>query len=339
MLRVPYAELRDTLQRALLNLGLDEPRAKLCAELFTQTTCDGVYTHGVNRFPRFVRTIQNGTVRVDGVANCTHRFGALEQWNGNSGPGNLNAHRCMECAIDLAKEYGVGCVALSNTTHWMRGGTYGWQAADAGAIGICWTNTLPNLPPWGSSQPRLGNNPLVLAVPRQGGHIVLDMAMSQFSFGALESYRKQGEMLPVIGGFDSSGELTRDPVAIEASQRPLPIGYWKGSGLAMMLDLIAAIVSGGKITAQIPSDPEHEGGVSQVFIVLNIDAVGGVASATRLGDGAIASIRSGAGNFGSGQIGGSDVRYPGERVLQIRRDNLQHGVPVDDVIWKQLLAR
>lgn len=79
----------------------------------------------------------------------------------------------------------------------MRGGTYGWQAADAGVIGICWTNTRPNLPPWGASDPRIGNNPLVIAVPRASGHVVLDMAMSQFSYGALSSYRMRGELLPV----------------------------------------------------------------------------------------------------------------------------------------------
>jgi 3-dehydro-L-gulonate 2-dehydrogenase len=112
----------------------------------------------------------------------------------------------------------------------MRGGSYGWQAADAGMIGVCWTNTLPNLPPWGGTKPTLGNNPLVIAVPRNEGHVVLDMAMSQFSFGALETYRKCDEQLPVVGGFDGKGQLTSDAGEIEASGRPLPIGYWKAPG-------------------------------------------------------------------------------------------------------------
>ena len=140
------------------------------------------------------------------------------------GPGNLNAYECMGRAISLSRENGVGCVALANTNHRMRGGTYGWQAADAGVIGICWTNTMANLPPWGSIEPRLGNNPLVIAIPRPNGHVVLDIAMSQFSYGALASYRTRGELLPVDGGFDTAGESTRDPAAIEESQRPLPIG-------------------------------------------------------------------------------------------------------------------
>ena len=184
-------------------------------------------------------------------------------------PGNLNAWHSMERAIALSREHGMGCVALANTNHWMRGGSYGWQAADAGVIGICWTNTLPNLPPWGASDPRVGNNPLVIAVPRPAGHIVLDMAMSQFSYGALASYRVRGELLPVDGGFDSDGRLTRDPGAIEDSNRPLPIGFWKGSGLALMLDLLAAMLSGGKASYQIEPIPERETRVSQVFIAID----------------------------------------------------------------------
>src|SRR5207245_1614278 len=116
--------------------------------------------------------------------------GALERWDGRRGAGMLNAARATDRAVTLARTHGVGVVALGNTNHWMRGGGYGWRAADAGVVLLCWTNTLPNLPPWvpnGSAPPRLGNNPLVVAVPRADGrHVVLDMAMSQFSFGALE---------------------------------------------------------------------------------------------------------------------------------------------------------
>ena len=87
-------------------------------------------------------------------------------------------------------------------------------------IGICWTNTSPNLPPWGTTESRLRNNPMVIAVPRRSGHLVIDMAMSQFSYSALASYRIRGEQLPVEGSFDSEGKLTRDSAAIETSKRP-----------------------------------------------------------------------------------------------------------------------
>ncbi|HLO05281.1 MAG TPA: Ldh family oxidoreductase, partial [Terriglobales bacterium] len=170
MLRVSYQELFDALVRVLLKLGFEPERARLCAQLFTDTTRDGVYSHGLNRFPRFVAMIRNGSIDIHAKPELVTGSGPLERWDGKIGPGNLNANHCMDRTIALAREHGMGCVALANTNHWMRGGSYGWQAADAGMIGICWTNTLPNLPPWGADDPRVGNNPLVIAVPRADGH-------------------------------------------------------------------------------------------------------------------------------------------------------------------------
>jgi 3-dehydro-L-gulonate 2-dehydrogenase len=233
----------------------------------------------------------------------------------------------MERAIAISREHGIGCVALANTNHWMRGGSYGWQAAEAGAIGICWTNTLPNLPPWGASDPRIGNNPLIIAVPRASGHVVLDMAMSQFSYGALASYRKRGEPLPVEGGFDSVGNLTRDPAAIEASKRPLPIGYWKGSGLSLLLDMVAALLSGGCATHQIPAESERETKMSQVFFAIDPAAAAQSGAPNDIADQIIAHLQ----RHSSPSEG--EVRYPGQRVLQTRKQNLAEGIPVDPEIW------
>lgn len=324
-MRIAYQELFETLERVLLKTGFAEERAKLCAKLFTDTTCDGVYSHGLNRFPRFLRMIENGSVDIHAEPELMTAFGSLERWNGNRGVGNLNAATCMERAISLARENGIGCVALANTNHWMRGGSYGWQAADAGMIGICWTNTLPNLPPWGASESRLGNNPLVIAVPRANGHVVLDMAMSQFSFGALESYRKRGELLPVGGGFDSEGNLTRDAAAIEQARRVLPIGYWKGSGLSLVLDMIAAMLSGGLATHQIALEPELETAISQTFIAINLPGLDRDGFADGLADQIIGNLQD-----------GGHVRYPGEKALQTRKENMEKGILVDEAVWNEV---
>ena len=181
----------------------------------------------------------------------------------------------MDRAIALGREHGIGCVALGNTNHWMRarnlrlaGGRGRASSASAGPTPcpICRHGAEPSAV--------IGNNPLVIAVPRAGGPVVLDMAMSQFSYGQLESYRKRGEMLPVDGGFDSEGNLTRDPGAIEKSWRPLPIGYWKGSGLSVVLDMIAAMMALGQATHQIAHDPLLEAGISQMFVAMNPAAFG-----------------------------------------------------------------
>jgi 3-dehydro-L-gulonate 2-dehydrogenase len=329
MLRVIYPKLYEELLRVLLKTGFEPERAALCARLFADTSRDGVYSHGLNRFPRFIEMIGKGIVRVHAEAICVAREAALERWDGQLGPGNLNAYRCMERAIELAHERGLGCVALANTNHWMRGGSYGWQAAEAGVIGICWTNTMPNMPPWGASHSRLGNNPLVIAVPRPLGHVVLDTAMSQFSYGALESYRKRGEQLPVFGGFDLEGRLTRDPRAIEQSGRPLPIGFWKGSGLALMLDMLAALLSGGQATHQVPATPDLEAGLSQVFLAFNVSSFDGPEVAERVTDQIIKHLQMSANED-------EKVRYPGERTLETRRRNLEEGIPVEPDIWQHV---
>jgi 3-dehydro-L-gulonate 2-dehydrogenase len=330
MIRIPYEEVVSTLSGALMRLGLGAEDAALSARLFAEASRDGVHSHGVRRFPRFVEMVRAGAVDIAGRAEPVTRHGPIERWDGHRGPGNVNAHRCMARAIELARSHGMGCVALADTSHWMRGGSYGWQAADAGLIGICWTNTMPNLPPWGAIEPRLGNNPLVIAVPRAAGHVVLDTAMSQFSFGGLEAYRLRGEPLPVEGGYDADGKLTRDPAAIEETGRVLPIGYWKGSGLALMLDLVAAVLSGGRATHEIAPDPMREAGVSQLFIAIDPAALGPAAAAEETAERVVAHFR--------GTAAGETVRYPGERVLRDREESLAAGVPVDPLLWERILA-
>ena len=187
-LRVPFDTLHAVLAEALRRRGMARARADLCARLFAEASRDGVASHGLNRFPRFLRMIARGVVDLSAEPVCVSASGAIERWDGQRGPGNLNARAAMARAITVARSHGLGCVALGNTNHWMRGGSYGWQAAEAGVIGICWTNTLANVPPWGATDPRIGNNPLVVAVPRPPGHVVLDMALSQFSVGALNAY-------------------------------------------------------------------------------------------------------------------------------------------------------
>jgi 3-dehydro-L-gulonate 2-dehydrogenase len=330
MPRIAFDEVHSVLTRALLKLGFERERADSCARLFAESSRDGVGSHGINRFPRFVEQVRKGVVDIHASPQPVMRAGALERWDGKRGPGNLNAHACMERAIALCRENGIGCVALANTNHWMRGGTYGWQAVDAGVIGICWTNTMANLPPWGARNARIGNNPLVIAVPRADGAVVLDMAMSQFSFGGLESHRMRGEQLPVDGGFDADGRLTRDPAAIEASRRLLPMGYWKGSGLAVLLDLLAALLSGGAATFEIGMDPIAETRLSQVFLAFELRSLDAAGMANEVSNRIVKSLRADGDE--------ETVRYPGERVLQARRENLELGIPVDPGVWERVLA-
>lgn len=326
-MRIPYEQLQQEFKRVLLTLTFPEAKAEQCATLFANNSRDGVYTHGLDRFPTFVGHVKTGLVQPTAEPELVDATGLVERWDGHRGPGPTNAATGMARAIALAQEHGLGCVALRNTNHWMRGGTYGWQAAEAGCSGLCFTNTIANVTPWGGTAARLGNNPLVLAVPRPAGHLVLDMAISQFSFGKMSSYAQAGDALPVPGGYDQAGHLTTDPAAVLASQRAAPIGLWKGSGLALMLDVVLAALSGGRSTAAI-TQAGQEAGVAQCFICIRQPA---------LPEAAIEEIL----RFTKSSPpapGSTGVFYPGEQSLATRRTNLAQGIPVDEAIWQQVLA-
>jgi 3-dehydro-L-gulonate 2-dehydrogenase len=327
-MRIPFEILQSEFKRVLLSTGFDEAKAGLCATIFAENSRDGVYTHGLNRFPTFIDFVKEGLVKPTAEPTKENAFGSLERWNGNLGPGILNARFCMDRAIRLAAENGIGCVALKNTNHWMRAGAYGWQAAEAGFIGICFTNTIANLPPWGGIYPRLGNNPLVIAVPRKGGHVVLDMAISQYSVGKLNQYKRNKEELPLPGGYDSEGNLSTDAAVILESQRLLPIGFWKGSGLSLVLDLLATVLSQGRSTAKI-TQSEKESGVSQVFICIKPN---GDEQTSNLIEEIISYTKT-----SRPERAGGSISYPGENSLKIREESLKEGVLVDEELWQKVI--
>ncbi len=332
-MRVRFNLVCQTLEGLFTRHGFAPDRARLAARLFAEASLDGVPSHGLNRVSRFVRQVRAGIVDPAAEAIALERCGAWERWDGRRGAGNLNAWACTARAVELAREHGVGCVGLADTNHWMRGGTYGWQAAEAGCALLAWTNTMPNMAPWGSSRHAVGNNPLVVAVPRADGPVVVDMAMSQFSYGRLEGIARAGAPTPVPAGWDDAGNLTTDAAAVLATGRVVPIGYWKGSALAVVLDLLAVVVSGGRATREIPAEAEREAGMSQVFLAIDVGRSAAAGGAVHRVSAVIDELLSVA-----PLDSGSPVRYPGERALRSRRENLELGVPVDEEVWSEIQA-
>ena len=269
MMRVPYETMVNEFKRVLAKKGFAQDRAEAAAEIFAQNSLAGVYSHGLNRFPRVVEYLEKGEIDPDIVATCELKLGAMERWDGHRGFGPLNAKLAMDRACELAKEHGIGIVALGNNNHWMRGGSYGFQAADQGCIGICWSNTCPNMPAWGGKDRKIGNNPIIFAVPRSNGqHVVIDCAVSQFSYGKIEDCKLKGIQLPVPGGYDTKGNLTTDPAEIEKTWRVLPMGYWKGSGISIALDLIATVLTNGNSVHTIGTFGD-EVGLTQIMIAID----------------------------------------------------------------------
>jgi len=331
-MRIKYDDMLNEFKRILIGKGMYEEGAYVTAKLFTENSIDGVYSHGVNRFSRVISYIRKGYIDVNAKAQKIGGNGCFERWDGNLGMGNLNAKICMDRAIELAKVYGVGVVAIRNTNHWMRGGAYGWQAADAGCVGICWTNTMPNMPAWGAKDGKIGNNPFIMAIPRSNGeHVVFDGAMSQFSYGKIEECKLRGTQLAVPGGYDSGGNITTDPVEIEKTSRVLPIGFWKGSGLSIALDLVATVLSGGNSTTDIGRLTQDEYGCSQVMIAIDPSKFNTPEITDAMINNVLDDIKA-----SEPAIEGVKIFYPGERVILTRTENLEKGIPVIDSIWEEI---
>lgn len=329
-MKVKFEDLKREFKRVLISRNVREDLAEMSSGLFAENDLDGVHTHGSLRFPHFISTIDEGKLDVNNVAEKESGFNGYEVWNGNNGMGNINATIAMDRAMELADEYGIGLVALKHTNHCMRGGTYAWQAANKGYVSISWTNSYPLMPMWGGLDNKLGNNPIVFGIPRENSeHIVIDTALSQYSYGKLQQYRLNGEELPVIGGYDEDGNLTKDPAAIEKTKNVLPIGYWKGASLSFALDMVGLMLSGGNSVAKVDAQNKGNFDLVQVFICmdpsknLNLDEI------NKDIDFSIEELKK------SKLVDESrGIRYPGERVISVREKNLKDGIEINDETWE-----
>ena len=331
MINITVDELYSILNSILLINGFKKPDAANCADIFTENTLVGVASHGVNRFPSFIELVKSKHVDPTAKPEKVNSFNALEQWNANFGPGPLNAKLMTERVLELSDQFGIGLVALKNSNHWMRPGYYAWEAANRGYVFICWTNTIPIMPPWGSEEPTIGNNPIVFGVPRKEGNIVLDMALAQYSYGKLATYRRENIELPYYGGYDQNGNLTKSAKDIYETQRPLPIGYWKGSGLALLLDLIVTILSGGNSTFNL-SENNIDSGMSQMFIA--IDPI--KFSSKKLLNKTVNEIVDY--YLSAKPIENEQISFPGERIEKTKKNNLINGIEINEEIWNKVLA-
>lgn len=328
-IRIKFNEMKALMLSVMIKNGFPAVKAEICAEVITQSTCDGVLSHGLARFPRLIRQASLGELDVDAEPEFISKKGSIEHLDGNKGIGIYNAMYAAERVTSQANESGLALVSLRNNTHWLRAGTYGWYAAEKGCALICWTNTVPNMPPWGSDKALLGNNPMVIAVPEpEGRHMVLDMAVSQFSYGKLDLYMREGKKLPVDGGFDKEGKLTKDPADILRSGLALPTGYWKGSALSIVLDILGAALSGGSAVAEIS---KKENDLSQIFLAVSMaDPEKNLAGKLirQLTD----QFRNAPGP--EGEIS----RYPGQLVPEMRKQNMKEGIPVPVKLWEKVNA-
>ena len=262
---VAYEELFEIGMKALEIVGVPVEDAKITVDVLLCADLRGVGTHGIQRLLMYIPRLRKELINPDPKIVVKSLAPAMKIVHGDNGLGPVVATRGMREAIDLARESGIAFVGCKDSNHFGAAAPYVLMACHEKMIGIASTNAFPTMAPWGGLEKLVGNNPLAIGVPYEGGTpFVLDMAMSVSSRGRIRNIAEKKEKIPEGWALDSEGEPTTDPLE-GLKGFVLPIGSHKGYGLAVAMDILSGVLTGGGFSTGIKSliqqweEPQHIG--------------------------------------------------------------------------------
>ena len=261
--------LRTRVAGIFERLDVTAEDAGIVAHHLVEADLRGVHSHGVIRVPAYVTALKDGKINPKPNLEIVEDHGGQLVMDGDNGFGQLAAFRANELAIQRGKEHGLAAVALRRSTHCGAMAYYAIRAREQGLIGLAITNAGMNMTPTGGTQKIIGNNPFAMAVPTtREWPMVLDMATSVVAGGKLDVARSKGESIPLGWARDKDGNPTTDPVAARAGSLE-PLGGPKGYGMAVMLDVLAGVLSGGRFGGMLGTEP-GESGMGQFFLTIDV---------------------------------------------------------------------
>ena len=329
--RVAARDLERCVAATFRAAGATGADAECVASALVASDLAGHASHGIIRAPSYLEAIDQGTIDLRARPELTGEDGATARVDGHDGFGQIAGRFAMEVAIRKAREHGVSSVALVRTTHVGRLGDYVELAADAGMVGLAFctaTSAAGRVAPFGSVEPVFGTNPFAAAIPSADGRTVLcDFATSVVAEGKLQIAVNKGESVPEGWLLSPDGQPTTDPSDHYAGGPLLAFGGYKGSGLAIVTDLLAGVLA-GKGTRALPGLVAGNG---VLFIVIDIrrlhpldEVLAGVAAHSGM-------IRSAA-----PAPGVDAVMVPGDPERRAAAENERRGVPIDQATWRAL---
>jgi LDH2 family malate/lactate/ureidoglycolate dehydrogenase len=257
-------------------VGMMEDDAAFFSEALVKTDLWGIGSHGVLRVPIYVKRLQTGAMNPRPQIKTIQSAQGLEVMHGDDGPGFIAGRAAMNRAVELAKTYGVAAVGVIRSNHFGAAGLYSRMAAERGLIGISMANVVQNMVVSGGNKPVVGNNPISFAVPTFDEFpFVLDISMSAVAGGKLLLASKKKEKIPTDWATDKNGRPTDDPDEAFAGFL-LPMAGHKGFGLALIVDILCGVITGGAFLHQMkgmykyPDDPSLTG---HFMIAINISAI------------------------------------------------------------------
>lgn len=323
--RVPAAALREQTEAILLAFGATPDEAATMADARLQGQLRGHpgQGQGVRGIARYCAMLDNGGIVPGALFEVLVDTPAVALVDGHKGFGQVIAARAMDMAIERAAGVGVGLVAVRHSNHLGITAYHAMRAAGRRMIGICLTNAGPEMAPWGGITPTIGTNPWGMAAPTDLGFpIVLDMALSMSGKGMVRWYQREGRTIPTDWAYDRDGNPTDDPAA--AMEGPLvPIGAFKGTGLSIMTDILAGVLTGAAFGLAPYRDPANHD-VGHMLIAIDIERF------MPWGD-YLTRVRAFAAEIRASALapGHTEILLPGELEHRRATERLANGIDVD----------
>lgn len=274
MKTIKIQELWDFTCKALVHIGVCEADARTIADTLVTTDSFGVLSHGTKNLYHYILKCREGGLDPKAVPAVVKEGPAWAVIDGNCAFGMVTACKGMELAIEKAKQCGIGYVSVKNSCHFGAAGYYANLAAQSGMIGLAMSNADPNMAIPNSSGVAIGNNPFSFAAPyKEDQTIFLDMALSNVAALKVVMARESGKTVPSGWLVDKDGQPTNDPSGFPYESFLLPVGAHKGYGLAMMVEMLSSVISGGGIISEVTSwnlNMASKNNSSNAFIAIDI---------------------------------------------------------------------
>ncbi len=320
--------LAEAVRRLLRAAGSEAEEARVVADHLVEANLRGHDSHGVGMLAMYMPAIAARLLRPNQHATVIGESGPFLSVAGGSGYGQVIAREATDLAIQRARRDGLAVLSLRDSHHIGRVGSYGEQCSDAGLVAMAFVNvvTRPAVAPHDGTRPRLGTNPICIAIPatQATSALILDFATSAVAVGKCRVAMGKGqEMAPGLL-LDSQGEATRDPGVMfrDPSGALLPLGGHKGFGLSLMCDVLA-----GALASAMPGTPSHQDSgrvMNNMFAIVFDPARGGNAQWAADLDDLVAYIRD-----TPTAPGADSIQLPGEPESRTRRQRLAAGIPLD----------